>query len=403
MVVLSRLWPLASLLALVTLLSLPAAWGSAALQGTITQALIQLVMVVGLYIFVGNSGVVSFGHAGFMLIAAYASAWLDMPVMTKHIFLPGLPPLLASIQLPVAAAAAVAMLVAGLVAFLTGVIVVRLNALAASIATLSFLAIANVIYSNWNSMTRGTASLVGLPLVVNAWVAYGCAAASLIVAFAFQSTRVALMLRASREDEPAAKSIGVSIGKVRLVAFVISAMVVGLGGVLQGHFLGTLAVDQFYVNITFLTLAMLVVGGIGSLAGAVVGTAAISVISELLRLGEVGITVNGTTLNLPLGSREVGLALLMLLILARRPAGITRSRDWVCPPWLQQPRLLAAWWRLRFGSRVVQEKSMEASNDQPRGRDWRRHHWGKLGGILPGARSAGDRKRSGATSGALHP
>jgi branched-chain amino acid transport system permease protein len=111
-----------------------------------------------------------------------------------------------------------------------------------------------VIYSNWDTMTRGTASLVGLPLSINAWGAYACAVASLIAAFAFQSTRTALTLRASREDEPAARSIGINVGRVRLWAFVLSAAIVGLGGVLQGHFLGTLSVDQFYVNISFLTL-----------------------------------------------------------------------------------------------------------------------------------------------------
>ena len=83
-----------SLVSLIVMLAIVAAIGSLAptiVTRVMTEAFIRLVMVVGLYLFVGNSGVLSFGHAAFMMTGAYASAWLDIPVKTKKIFLKGLP------------------------------------------------------------------------------------------------------------------------------------------------------------------------------------------------------------------------------------------------------------------------------------------------------------------------
>ena len=125
----------------------------------------------------------------------------------------------------------------------------------------------------------------------------------------------------------AARAIGVNVWRARIASFVVSAMLVALGGVLQGHFLGTVNVTQFYIGITFITIAMLVIGGTGSLAGAVIGTVAVSVIAELLRHLEKGVEIGAVTLAAPAGLRELGLAGAMMLILIFRPAGLTGGRE----------------------------------------------------------------------------
>ena len=117
---------------------------------------------------------------------------------------------------------------------------------------------------------------MGLPTYVGLWTAGGAAVGAIVVAFAYQETRWALALRASREDEVAARACGVQIVRQRLIAFVISAFVTGIAGVLYGHFLGTLRVESFYLDLTFLLVTMLVVGGMRSLTGAVAGTIGIS-------------------------------------------------------------------------------------------------------------------------------
>ena len=113
-------------------------------------------------------------------------------------------------------------------------------------------------------------------------------------------------------------------------------MLVALGGVLQGHFLGTVNVTQFYIGITFVTIAMLVIGGAGSLAGAVVGAVAVSAIAELLRQLENGVAVGPIALAAPAGLRELGLAGVMMLILIFRPAGLTGGRELPFPAFLDR-------------------------------------------------------------------
>ena len=115
------------------------------------------------------------------------------------------------------------------------------------------------------------------------------------------------MLRATREDEVGAKASAVKVTRVRLVAFVLSAAVAGVGGGLYAQFLGILTIDAFYLGLTFITIAMLVVGGIGSLTGAVVGVILVTFVVEFLRLFERGVSVGAETFILPQGSSEIGL------------------------------------------------------------------------------------------------
>jgi branched-chain amino acid transport system permease protein len=101
----------------------------------------------------------------------------------------------------------------------------------------------------------------------------------------------------------------------------------GIGGVLQAHFIGSIAVKNFWLALTFISLAMLIVGGQRSLTGAVVGALAISGIVEALRQLEDGVALGAVTLAVPLGAQELGVALIMLLILIFRPAGIMGGHE----------------------------------------------------------------------------
>ena len=101
----------------------------------------------------------------------------------------------------------------------------------------------------------------------------------------------------------------------------------GVGGVLQAHFLGSVAVTGFWISSTFIALAMLIIGGQRSLTGAVVGTIVVSALLEFLRQIESGLTIAGTTIQMRQGLRELVIALLMLVILIIRNAGITGGRE----------------------------------------------------------------------------
>ena len=300
------------------------------LQRRTTQGLINLVAVVGLYVFVGNSGVLSFGAVAFMAIGAYVSALLAMPPAMKGVFLPDLPHWLAVAQWPPIGAALAGGTAAAVVAGIVGFPLMRLSGISASIATFAILVVTYVVLGNWTSVTGGQNSLMGLPIYVGLWTAAGWAVAATAIAFFYQESRSALSLRASREDEAAAAASGVRLVPHRLFAFVVSAFLSGIAGVLLAHFLGTVRVDAFYLDLTFLIIAMLVIGGMRSLTGAVAGAIAISALTELLRMAETGVSIGGATIAAPAGLGDAVLALLMLLIILFRPNGIAGGReiDW---------------------------------------------------------------------------
>ncbi len=315
--------------ALVSGIVLAASFGTFSQQRTATVMLVNLVFVCGLYVFVGNSGVLSFGHASFMGIGAYTAALLTIPETQKNFLLPGLPDLLATAQTSELTATLVAISVAAVVALALAGPLMRLSGLPAGIATLAVLVIVYVVLSQ--SVTGETRTLVGVPLTTTMGSALIWALLAITAAFAFQRSSLALRLRASREDEVVARSVGVGVTWERTAAFVVSAAIVAVSGSLYAHLQGSITPDAFYFNVTFLTLAMLVVGGMSSLSGAVLGTVVVSAIAEALRQLEKGVTVGPIHLPARAGLTEVGLGILMLIILIVRPSGITGGREFRWP------------------------------------------------------------------------
>lgn len=326
-----RLWPLAALIVIIAVIVLAASFAPAVLQRRATQGLIDLIAVVGLYVFAGNSGVLSFGNVAFMAIGAYVSALLTMKPAAKSVFLPDLPAVIAQAEWPTLPGALAGGVTAALVALVIGWPLMRLTGVSASIATFAVLVVAYVVFGNWTAVTGGQSSLMGLPPYVDLWTALVWAVAAVVIAFVYQETRSALLLRASREDEAAAQAAGVNVVLHRLIAFVISAFLSGIAGVLLGHFLGIVRVENFYLDLTFLIVAMLIIGGRGSLTGAVAGAVVIAVLTELLREAEIGFQVGNTTIAAPAGVGDVILALIMLLIILFRPAGIAGGRELAWP------------------------------------------------------------------------
>jgi branched-chain amino acid transport system permease protein len=328
-------WPLVALLVPLVVVTMLLAGMSPDVESSVITALINLVIVVGLYVFVGNSGVLSFGHISFMAIGAYAMALLTISEVGKGLLLPDLPGFLAKSEMAPLPAILISAAVVGVIAFVVAVPLMRLNGIAASIATLSLLVIAQVVLQNWEAVTGGSGTLTGVPVDTTLssallWACLACAAA-----YAFQRSPIGLRLRASRDDEPAARAIGIGVGHARRAAFVLSAVIVAIGGALYGHFVGSLTPSAMYLQLTFITLAMLVVGGVNSLAGAVLGTAVVSFITEVLARMEDGGGIGPIDIPLRPGVREMVIAVLTMLILVLRPTGLTRGRE---IPWPRRRR-----------------------------------------------------------------
>jgi branched-chain amino acid transport system permease protein len=299
-------WPLVVLcLGLLVVVIIVDSTGDIILAQTLVEGLVRIVIVVALYMFIGNSGIISFGHIGFVLIGAYATAWQTCCPYTREMFMPGLPAYLLNNSHHFI-----------LAIFLGGL-------LAASIGTFAFMMVFYSAYLRWSTWTSGASSVIGLPTTTTPWIGYAYAVVTITAAFFFTRSRWGLALRSSRDDEVAAKAAGVNVFGQRLLAFVISAFFCGMAGGLFGHFLGMLTVDSFYLGMTFITLSMLVVGGMQSLAGAVVGVVVISVVIDVLRRLETGIG----GFSIPTSSAEVGVGLILLLILIFRSSGITGNAE----------------------------------------------------------------------------
>jgi branched-chain amino acid transport system permease protein len=279
-------------------------FGDPSFERVVSQAFINIVLVVGIYIFVGNSGIISFGHIGLMMIASYMTAWQTMRVAAKQLAIPGLPDFLLHAQMPMLAATLISATSASIAALVTGLIIMRLSGVASSIATFAFLAIVNVVFSNWASVTGGMGSLVGIPTGVHVWNSGVWAALAIAIAYLHKISRYGLMLRAIRNDEVAATATGVVAFRARLIAYVVSAFVVGIAGDLFAHFLGSINPDSFYLNATFVALTMLVVGGMHSLSGAVMGVVILSAAIELLIRFEDGFNIGAVVVKLPNGMEE---------------------------------------------------------------------------------------------------
>jgi branched-chain amino acid transport system permease protein len=290
------------------------------------SALVSVAIVVAIYVFVGNSGVLSFGQISFVAVGAFASGVMTIPLESKRGVLTELFPLLRDHTLGNVPSLLLAALLGGVFALVVGLPLMRLSGLAAGIATFALLEITHNILQQWTRIGPGATTLSLVPETTGALQATIGAVIAIAVALAYQRSRLGRQLRASREDPAAARAIGVHVHRQRLWAFGLSGALAGLAGALYVHMLGSITTEQVYLELTFLTLAMLVVGGLNSLWGAVVGALAVSSLDSFLGEAEQGIDV-GFKLDLPTGTRLVILAAVMALVLVLRPSGLTGGRE----------------------------------------------------------------------------
>jgi branched-chain amino acid transport system permease protein len=290
------------------------------------NALLAVAMVVSIYTFVGNSGVLSFGQISFVAAGAFAAGVLTVPSELKSSDLPGLFPVLRDNTIGDLSSLLLATAVGGAFAFLVGMPLMRLSGLAAGIATFAVLEITHNVLREWTKIGPGATTLSLVPETTGPFRATVGALVVMLVAFAYGRSRLGRMLRATREDPAAAQAAGIDVHRQRLWAFTLSGALAGFSGGLLVHMLGSITTEQVYLELTFVTLAMLVVGGVTSLWGAVVGALTVSGLDSFLGKAEEGVDV-GFTLDVPTGTRLVVVGGLMALVLIVRPSGLTGGRE----------------------------------------------------------------------------
>jgi branched-chain amino acid transport system permease protein len=304
-----------------------ASTGSSARDQLITEMMVNTIIVVGLQVFVGNTGVLSFGHLGFASIAAYTTALLAIPAAKKGTLLRKAPWGIAEVEISVTTATIIGVLLALVVGVLVGAVIARLSGLAATMITLAFLFMVEAVARNYKDLTGGGQNLSGIPrLEGRAWVLALCVL-TVVIASAFRFSRVGRLAQATREDELAARAVGINLTHPRFVALVLSAGLVGLGGSLRSQSLGIIGPSQFSFDLMILVLAMLVVGGMRTVSGAIVGTALITGGREFFRFlgdGPQWLGIEWPKIEDLPGFFLAGVLLLVLLL---RPSGLLGGWD----------------------------------------------------------------------------
>ena len=295
------------------------------------NAFVITAMVVSVYVFAGNSGVISFGHVSFVALGAFSAGMFSMNVQQKSAVFKQLFPFIRDNHLGNVATLILAAALGGLYALVIGIPLVRLNGLAAGIATFAVLGISRNVLRNWTKVGPGAKAIPAVEETTGLAQSLLALVLCIVVAYLYQRSASGRRLRATREDAAAAQGVGVRIYRERLIAFALSGAMAGFAGAVYVHLLGSVSTDQVYLELTFLVLAMLVVGGINSLWGAVLGGLSISLVNTVLTEGEGGMSLLGLKFTLPTSTSGIVLAALMAAVLLLRPKGLTNGREFHVP------------------------------------------------------------------------
>ncbi len=277
---------------------------------------INVILAVSLNLITGFTGQFSIGHAGFMAVGAYTSAYLTVYYAqgwerSLGVMIGG--------SLAHALIFLLAILVGALVAALAGLIVgipsLRLRGDYLAIVTLGFAEIIRIVILNIDKVGGATGFTV--PGYTNfLWVG-SFAVLTIVIVYNIVHSDIGRALVSIREDELAAEAMGINTTRYKVLSFVISSALAGMAGVLFGHYTQFLSTNDFQFIRSFEIIIMIVLGGMGSLTGAVFGAIVITLLPELLR-------------RLP-GDfskyRLVVYSALLIIIMLTRPQGILGTRE----------------------------------------------------------------------------
>lgn len=329
----SALTPLA-LMALVAVVLVAAnSSSSSILKGAALTAAISVVLAVGLYTFIGITGILSFGQMAMMMIGGYVAVIIATPVSVKRSAVAGgeeigkMPNWIVDAHVAFVPALLIGAAAGAVFALVISIPLVRLRGLAASLATFAVLVMVDVVASNWTALTGGVSGYNLAPLETTLTSALVCALIVIGIAYLFKESRVGLRLRSSREDEVAALGVGANVKLYRAIAFVLSGAIVAVGGGLTGLRVGDVTPSLFYLEITFLIIVMIVVGGVNSLSGAVIGTLLMSTVGYALELIQSGDVFGIAHIESRAGVENAGFAIIALVVLLVRPQGLLGARE----------------------------------------------------------------------------
>jgi len=268
----------------------------------LTNAWLYALLAISLTLVAGTLGQVSLGHAGLLLIGAYASALLALDT--------GFPVWL---SIPTA----------GIVTAALGTALTwpafRLRSHYVSIATLGIGEIVGLVILNWESLTRGPMGIIAIPPLSLGSIDLGTPQAAYWVSLAvlvllglaqarLLRTHLGRTFRAIRDDDVAARAYGVSLDRYKGLAFAVSGFAAGISGAISAHLYSYINNETFTSQVSVLALTMVILGGMGNVLGAAIGAVALTIIPELFRFtAEYRMLIYGAVLLLMIRFRPQGI------------------------------------------------------------------------------------------------
>jgi branched-chain amino acid transport system permease protein len=278
---------------------LPLVFGDSYWRATLIICALNVMLAIGLDFILGYAGQLNLGHSAFYGIGAYVSTLLVM-----------------ALGVPFWMAFAFGMVASGAAGMALAVFAVRLRGHYLAIASLGFAVIVHQLLLNWISLTQGplgiyaikpppAIALPGLPVISFGntanmfYLVAGFALLFYLLLDALVRSPVGETLTAIREDEVSAASFGINCTAWKVFAFGIGSAIAGAAGAFYASFVGTLVPDAFIITESFTILAMVIVGGMGTLIGPVCGAVLLTVLPELLRgFGDLRLVLYGASLTL---------------------------------------------------------------------------------------------------------
>ncbi|HPJ25008.1 MAG TPA: branched-chain amino acid ABC transporter permease [Synergistaceae bacterium] len=290
---------------------------------------INTILALSLNLIYGFTGMFSLGHAGFMAIGAYTSSLLILPALQKEMIYI-LDPLIwpfSVLQAPFFVAVLAGGLMAALFGLLIALPVLRLGGDYLGIATLGFAEIIRVVANNITFITNGALGLKGIPDYANLWWNYGWLLLTIFVIVRIVNSNFGNALKAIRDDEVAARAMGINTYRYRVISFTIGSFFAGIGGALLASLLTTIDPKMFLFIMTFNVLMIAVAGGLGSITGTCIAGVLITFLLEWLRFVENPVTLGSFHIPGIPGMRMVIFSLSLLLIILFRREGIMGMRE----------------------------------------------------------------------------
>jgi len=294
--------------------------------GTVLLFGINAIVCLGVTITNSYANIFSLGFGGIMLVAAYTSSLLTLPVWYKSAVL-HLPKLLENAQVPFPAS----LIIAGITAVLASIVLVlpafRLRGHYFILASMGINIVMANLGINLRSFTHGPLGLRNIPFFTNIWWVYGILIATIIFIWRLKRSKFGRALIAIGKDQTLASTLGIDIVRYKIYAFIIGSFIVGIGGVLWVHYIGSMHPNVFDLVYVFQIIAMLTIGGSGSISGALLGAAIITFFTQFAKPIEEGFSVFGLTIPPLIGLIQVFIAMMLILILVYRPQGILNQHE----------------------------------------------------------------------------